>query len=207
MKHMNILEIEKLAYHKMKDRKTKGRENGFIFYHGRRVGKLAINIYKQVSGEIKQQEMDMIYCASLYHDIGKGIEPHNETGAEITKFYLRDLCTPHEVNTVSRIVFEHNRRGSDYNDNSFLGRIVQDADILDHMGTMDIWIAFQWHAEFNETVDVSLEFFSSGKWAEITDTLRSLLNFECSIDAFDKRRAFTQEFINRFEREAQGQLF
>lgn len=204
---MDVAKIEKLAYLKMKDRKTKGREEGFIFYHGIRVGKIAKRIYDDVVEVKKQEEMDILYCGCLFHDIGKGIEPHNETGAQITSYYLRDLCNPSDLEVISNIVYEHNLRGEKYNGISTLGKIAQDADILDHMGAMDIWIAIQWHANFNEGVDISLDFYRCGRWEEIVLDLRALLNFPCSIEAFDKRRDFTKEFIERLYRENAGELF
>ena len=203
---MDVSKIEELAYYKMKDRKTKGREQGFIYYHGKRVGNIAKRIYDEVVEVKKQEEIDLLYCGCLFHDICKGIEPHNETGAEITSYYLRDLCSPSEIEIISRVVYEHNLRG-EYSGISTLGKIAQDADILDHMGAMDIWIAIQWHGNFNESVDVSLDFYKGGKWEEIVVELRSLLNFPCSIKAFDKRREFTKEFIERLYRENAGELF
>lgn len=204
---MDVAKVEKLAYLKMKDRKTKGREEGFIFYHGKRVGEIAKKIYNEVVYVKEQEEMDILYCGCLFHDIGKGMEPHNETGAEITRFYLRDLCTLSDLEVISNIVYEHNLRGEKYNSVSTLGKIAQDADILDHMGAMDIWIAIQWHGNFNEGVDISLDFYKGGKWEEIVLKLRGLLNFPCSIEAFDKRCNFTKEFIERLYRENAGELF
>lgn len=146
---MDITKIEKLAFHKMKERKTKGREEGFIYYHGKRVGKLALKIYDEVVVDKEQREKELLYCGCLFHDIGKGIEPHNETGAEIAKYYLKDMYSPPDLETISQVIYEHNLRGEKYKGISTLGKIAQDADILDHMGAMDIWIAIQWHGNFN----------------------------------------------------------
>ncbi len=206
MLKMDLIQIEQLAYSKMKDRKTLGREKGFIYYHGRRVAKIAVNIYENVADNKTSEEKNLLYCGCLFHDIGKGIEPHNETGALITREYLKEFLTPNQLDTVSEVVYQHNRRGHEYI-NGILGKIAQDADILDHMGSMDIWIAFMYHANFEESVDESLKFFDGGKWEEITKMLRALINYPISLDAFDRRKDFTQKFIETFKREADGSLF
>lgn len=204
---MDIQKLEKLAYEVMKDRKIPGREKGFIYYHGKRTANIALNIYKELVEKENKEEMALLYLGCLFHDLGKGIEPHNETGRELVNYYLRDICNDKQREIVSRIVYEHNLRGEKYQGNSFLGKIAQDADILDHMGTMDIWIAFQWHANFDETVEDSLKFFLGGQWQEITEKLRRLLNFPPSITAFDQRKNFTEEFLRRFQRESEGRLY
>jgi uncharacterized protein len=204
---MDIKQIEELAFNIMKDRKIPGREKGFIYYHGKRTANIALNIYNQLIEKGSKEEMDLLYCGCLFHDVGKGIEPHNETGKELVNYYLQDICNVEQREKISRIVYEHNLRGEKYGGNSFLGKIAQDADILDHMGTMDIWIAFQWHAAFDERVEDSLKFFLGGQWQEIIEKLRSLLNFSPSIDAFDRRKAFTEQFLRHFKRESEGKLY
>ena len=204
---MNIKEIEAFAFEKMKNRKVLGREKGFIFYHGQRVGKIARKIYEQVVDSPVELEKDLLYIGGLFHDIGKGIEPHNETGAVLVKELLTDHCHEEQLQIISDIVREHNQRGEKYQGNSLLGKIIQDADILDHLGTMDIWIAFMYHAQFEESAHNSLEFYTGGQWEEICQMLRSLLNFPVSIKAFDKRKNFTQSFIEQMQREVAGELF
>ncbi|QNO15110.1 HD domain-containing protein [Alkalicella caledoniensis] len=204
---MDIQQIEDIAFDLMKERKVLGREKGFIFYHGRRVGKIAQKIYDKIVQEPVQLEKNLLYVGGIFHDIGKGIEPHNETGAVLVKEILKKTCDEGELQTISDIIREHNLRGSKYEGISLFGKIIQDADIIDHMGSMDIWIAFMYHAQYEESAHNSIEFFSGGKWEEICGVLRSLLNFPVSIEAFDKRMKFTKKFIEQMQREVDGELF
>lgn len=39
----------------------------------------------------------MTFCAAMFHDVGKGIGEHGQTGAEMVRFQLKDELTPGEI--------------------------------------------------------------------------------------------------------------
>lgn len=52
----------------------------------------------------------MTFCAAMFHDVGKGIGEHGQTGAEMVRFLLKDELTPGEIDEVARLVYAHNHR-------------------------------------------------------------------------------------------------
>jgi uncharacterized protein len=80
---MDIERINQIAYESMAHRKThQGREPGFILYHGRRTAQIALRLAAQINGAV---DRNILYTGALFHDIGKGTEPHNEAGARIVR--------------------------------------------------------------------------------------------------------------------------
>ncbi|PLT29954.1 HD domain-containing protein [Peribacillus deserti] len=74
-----------------------------------------------------------MYCGALLHDLTKGIEPHNETGADLVKSLLQPYCPEEEIYPISEIVRLHNKRGN--SDFPIHIKIIQDADVLDHFSS------------------------------------------------------------------------
>ncbi|TCZ79287.1 hypothetical protein E0485_05310 [Paenibacillus albiflavus] len=84
---MNIQTINEIALKTMSKRKSHlRRERGFIYYHGERVGKIALKLRENLFPDQASMD-DIIYVGSLFHDVTKGIEPHNITGAHLTTIY------------------------------------------------------------------------------------------------------------------------
>lgn len=203
---MDINRIEELAFNKMRKRKahTK-REKGYIYYHGLRTAKLAIEIRKMLD-EIDSTKDNVIYAASLFHDIAKGIEPHGGNGSILVQQILKDECSHEELMEIAEIIRCHNLRNSDEDWPRHI-KIVQDADMLDHMGTMDIWLNFIYQAYDEKSVDESIEFFNDEEYESYLKECRRKLNYDISKKIFDDRVEFVNEFIRRLNIEGKGGVF
>ena len=105
---------------------------------------------------------DIIYVAAMFHDVTKGIEPHQETGAVLVKSLLRDECSPEQLDFISDIIALHNTRN--HEELPFYIKLVQDADILDHFGSMDIWMKFLYSAHGEENVWDTVRFWESEEY-------------------------------------------
>lgn len=79
------------------------REKGFIFYHCERVAKLSINLRNTLFPMDNLMD-EIIYVGALFHDVTKGIEPHNKTGALLIKSLLKEECSEQELKEVSEII-------------------------------------------------------------------------------------------------------
>lgn len=200
---MDIKLLQEIAYKKMGKIKAHiERERGHIYYHGLRTAKLALNIRKRLLPFDLQRD-DMIYTGALFHDIGKGIEPHAETGYAIVKHLLLDYLNPEEMKVVSEIVRLHCERVFP-NDYPHWVRIVQDADILDHMGTTEIWMNFLYSAHQEKSIDRSIEWYESLECKKNMNFLRSLLNYDLSKEIWDEKVSFVDSFIQRLKLESEG---
>ncbi len=200
---MDINRIEELAFHKMGKRYSHSkREKGYVYYHGLRTARLAIEIRK-MADEIDNTKDNVIYVASLFHDIAKGIEPHNENGSILVQQVLKGECSHEELMEIAEIIRCHNLRSSNEDWTKHI-RIVQDADMLDHMGTMEIWLNFIYQAYDEKSVDASIEFYDDEKYECYIEDCRRKLNYDISKKIFDDRVEFVHEFIQRLSIEGKG---
>jgi uncharacterized protein len=201
---MDINILKEIAYKLMGNRKAQlEREKGFIYYHGLRVSKLSLNLRKIILNKDCSHD-DIITVASLFHDAAKGIEPHGKNGAVLVKDILRDYCSEDEINEITNIIYYHSLRKKN-NDYSEYIKIVQDSDMLDHFGSMDIWLNFQHCAYKDEPMQKALEFYNNEYNAEV-QKCRALLNYDVSCKIFDDKVSFTDLFVDRFKREAEGEI-
>jgi uncharacterized protein len=198
---MDLNQITQLAYENMKDRKNPWfKERGSVYFHGLRTGKLAVNLRKRILPEDDSRDQ-VLYVSGLFHDIGKDIDPHNENGALITANILHDHCTEEEITLISDYIRKHNQRGKVTN--RYI-QILQDADSLDHEGTIHVWIHFIVTAFCNENIEDALTFWNEKirNW----DMNKDNLNYDVSREIFRERRTFFNAFMERLEKENQGKI-
>ncbi len=178
------------------------REPGYAYYHGQRVGTIALELRELIFPEEDGND-EVILVGSWFHDVSKGIEPHWEHGALMARAILEEFCTPVKLEQIVAIVGGHTlRKQGDYPN---YVKLVQDADILDHFGSQEIWINF-WHCAYRrQTLENSLDFYSDF-YAEHVQRVRELLNYPESIAFFDDKDQFVRNFVERFRREAAGEL-
>jgi uncharacterized protein len=201
---MDINIVSEIAHKLMVNRKAHlAREKGFIYYHGVRVSKLALKLREVIIPEDYSHD-DILVVASLLHDVAKGIEPHGKFGAVLVKDILREHCTEYEINEIADIVHYHQQRIRENNYSDYI-KIVQDADILDHFGAIEIWMNFQHYAYTDEPMHNSVEFYSS-EFDSIVHKSRELLNYDVSRKIFDDKISFVNSFVDRFKKESEGEL-
>jgi uncharacterized protein len=203
--NMEIGKIIQIAEKAMRDRREdQKREKGFIFFHGLRTAKLALNLKQKLKTNCNFSD-DVLFAGALFHDIGKGTEPHNQTGAEMAKNCLSGYCSENELRDICDIIFSHNRRNElDGLSNEI--KLVQDADILDHFGSLEIWLKFLYSAHNNENISDALNFWQSKEFNNYQKICRNLLNFEISKQIFDEKNFFQNEFSKRLTIEANGEI-
>jgi uncharacterized protein len=194
---MDLVRIERLAFESMADRREpRERERGWIFYHGRRTAKLAL----WLCGELKAgADREVLFAGALFHDIGKGSDNHNEAGAAAARKLLKNLCAPGQLDSICELILKHCQRthSPDYSEAVM---IVQDADVLDHFGPIEPWLAFYWSGKSGETFHDHLR-FKAGKGSLFNRRkMRAALNYDVSKRMFDERLAFEEEFFTRFHR-------
>ncbi len=202
---MNLEKIKELAYKHMADRKAhKEREKGFIFYHGVRTGKLAVSLREAIIPGNTQKDQ-ILRVAGYFHDVAKGIEPHGEYGAVLVKEILKDQCTPSELEEISELIFYHQKRKKDPNYSDYI-KIFQDADTLDHLGTIEIWMNFNYYSYMEQPIEESVKFYNE-HFDEQVRTMRELLNYQISERILDDKVQFVKDFAERMKAEANGEIF
>ena len=194
---MNIEKVEQAACERMAGRQeSKDREPGWLYHHGRRVARIALHLADEMGVSV---DRDVLVAGALFHDIGKGAEPHNEIGATITRETLNPLCTPSELEEICDIIRNHNQRQLSGHFSEAV-RIVQDADVLDHVGSIGPWLAFYWSGVHNETFDDHIRFIEGEENATTQMRMKAGLNYEMSRRIFDERLAFEKHFFAEVRR-------
>ncbi|MBN1264665.1 MAG: HD domain-containing protein [Anaerolineales bacterium] len=192
---MNREQIEQIARSVMLDCKThKEREPGWIFYHGLRTARIAEDICSLLDLNI---DGDVLFTGALFHDIGKGSKPHNIVGAELTGKLLGTHFDEEELDRICEIVRLHNQRNNGH-EYSLEVRVVQDADLLDHVGPINSWLAFYWSGTHNETIEDHVSFITSEETEQERERLRSQLNFDVSVRMYDERILWEDRFFETF---------
>jgi len=201
---MDLAVIQEMAWKSMGKRHSHpDREPGYAYYHGQRVAKIAIQLREWVLPHEDQYD-DVILVGGWFHDVGKGIEPHWEYGALICREILQDQCPGPQLEQIVEIVGGHTlRKVREY---PHYVKLVQDADILDHFGSQEIWLNF-WHTAYRrKNVEYTLDYYHNS-YAEHIQQVRELLNYPKSVEVFDEKDRFVRTFIERFSRESEGELF
>lgn len=109
-----------------------------------------MNLKTQLDSKISVCD-DILFIGCLFHDIGKGKENHSEMGSAIVKELLKNECLDYEIDEIVNIVRLHTYRIKKNNYDEHI-KIIQDADLLDHFGTMEIWMTFARFAYKEKTV-------------------------------------------------------
>ncbi len=96
-----------------------------------RAAKLSLNLRKLLFPGSTDFD-DVIFAGAQFHDIGKGIEPHEETGYAVVRHILKEYCSSEELDNISEIVRCHCKRMIP-NDKvrfveSFVERVKNEAD-------------------------------------------------------------------------------
>ena len=193
---MDIQRIEEIAQTEMIGIRSDTREPGWILYHGQRTGKIAVFLAKKLNCEINR---DVLYTAGLFHDIGKGKGSHNEVGSHLTRHLLYGIVTSSELDKICDVILYHNqRKKSDSFSNNV--KLVQDADLIDHVGLIDVWMALYWRGHHGESIHDHIAYYKGEECRKWRDYMRSHLNYDASLQIFEQRIQLEDDLLSRFRR-------
>lgn len=200
---MDFEKLDKLAFKYMGKKKShKEREMGAAYYHGRRVAHGVIELRKRLFDD---DSMDNILrCAGMFHDIGKGIEPHSCTGAVLVRELLKDEMSESELEQVCRLIEAHCDRKPQTDAHSWDEKLLQDADLLDHFGSQGIWMSVSYYAYTTQQEMDQVPAFYKSEWQDRISKNRTLLNYDLSKKIFDDKVSFEMQIAERMEIEKDG---
>lgn len=203
---MDFDALNKLAFKYMGKKKShQEREIGAAYYHGKRVANGVIELRKKLFDDDSMD--DALRCAGMFHDIGKGIEPHTHTGAVLVRDLLKDQMSETELEQVCRLIEAHNDRNPQTDAHSWDEKLLQDADLLDHYGSQGIWMSVSYYAYTTQQEMNQVPAFYMTEWQEQMAKHRKLLNFDLSKQIFDDKVSFEMKIANRMEIEKDGVYF
>ena len=203
---MDFDRLNELAFSLMGRRKAHHeRETGFIYEHGQRVANLSLELRRRLFPDDASFD-DVLRCAAIFHDLGKGVGEHGHTGALLARDALKDLLTGDELDVVCDLIRVHNKRRPDDESVSPAARLLQDADVLDHFGSCEVWLNVSYSRYLNQNFRESLAFYKE-QWPDEVRKCRESLNFELSKVIFDDKIAFSNLYAARLEKESRGEIF
>ena len=203
---MDFERLDQLAQKYLRKRKTHiEREIGDAYFHGMRTGKSAVLLRERIFPEQKEWD-DVLRCAGMFHDIGKGIEPHNHSGAVLIRDLLKEELSAEEVEEVCSLIEAHCDRQPGSEKHTERAKLLQDADLLDHYGTQGIWLSCNWYAYVGQEEMNQVPVFYFSEWVEQAKRHRELLNYEVSKEIFDEKVQFELSVVKRMELEGNGEF-
>ena len=161
-----------------------------------------ISLRKAVTGDDSHD--DLLRAAAMFHDVGKGIEPHARSGSVLVRDLLQGYATADEVEEMARLIAAHCDRHPNEEKYDLWAKLLQDADLLDHFGTCDIWMCFNYCAYNGQEGIQKAADFLENEFPQHAKRYRELLNFEVSRRIFDEKLAFERSFTQRLLIEATG---
>lgn len=203
---MDMERLDQIAQHFMKNRKSHNqREIGAVYYHGQRTARGIIELRKAIVPGDDSHD-NILRAAAMFHDIGKGLEPHEQYGALIAKDALKDAVTPEELAEIIRIIAAHCDRCGENSPHDVWCKLQQDADLLDHFGTYEVWMCFQYYAHKGGGLADAADFYHTDL-ESFLGKHRALLNFDISRQIYDDKAAFEWQFVERLYVECQGYYY
>ena len=200
---MDFEKLDTLAMKWMGSRKShKEREIGAVYDHGKRVSTGVLSLRKAVTEDSSHD--NLLRAAGMFHDVGKGIEPHDRSGAVLTRDLLKEHVAADELEEVARLIAAHCDRCPQEARYDVWACLLQDADLLDHYGTYDIWMCFNYYAYTSQEGIGKATNFLLNEYPQQAAHHRELLNFEVSKQIFDEKIAFEKAFAQRLMIETTG---
>lgn len=200
---MDFLKLEKIAENFMKNRRFhQYRETGSVYYHGARVARGTLQLRRLTTDDAGHD--DILRCAAMFHDIAKGMKPHSYYGAMLVRDILKDELTPYEMDEVCRLILAHGDRRPAREVHDLWVWLIQDADVLDHVGTGEIWMSCIHSAYMGKPITDMLDWYTCG-FDEQMAKYRSRLNLGVSREIFDSKVDFERQFIRRLMVESTGE--
>lgn len=200
---MDFEKLDKLAFKYMGQKKShQAREMGAAYYHGRRVANGVIELRKRLFADDSMD--DILRCAGMFHDIGKGIEPHSHTGAILVRELLKDELSESKLEQVCRLIAAHCDRQPQTDAHSWDEKLLQDADMLDHYGSQGIWMSVSYYAYTTQQEMDQVPAFYQRDFPDQIAKCRNLLNYDISKTIFNDKVSFEMQIAERMEIEKNG---
>lgn len=199
--------LKNIAFEEMAGKSSHSfKEKGNKYYHGERVAKLAVKLRQIVIPDDDSHD-DILTAAAWFHDIRNGIENHAQEGAEATRKTLSGHCTDEELDKICEIITVHDDRFSPRELFSDCIKLQQDADLLDHFGTFDIWSIVLYSIHINQTINETRDYMIGDERQKENEYYRNQLNFEVSRKIYDEKIEFLTDFTKRFDVELNGGIW
>ena len=111
-----------------------------------------------------------------------------------------------ELKEICEIIALHDNRTEQHHAYSDYVKLHQDADLLDHFGSYDVWMHFAYASAHNQTLQQMADYLKNVRPAEDQRYLNEL-NFSVSKAIYLEKSNFLKQFTERFCAECSGEIW
>ncbi len=201
---MNRAQLEEILQKELAGQADIAGRGEWTLDHCLRTARLSVTLRK-LTGQPQQLD-DLVFAAGLFHDVAHDSvarELHEQAGAKRTCELLTGILPAGFLSEVAAIIAVHDDRRPDDGRGAAVS-LVQDADMLDHFGTLRIWMEFGYAAKhgirFSESVCRVRAIQQKRSW------YGSLLHYDVSRRELFRRLDYEVQFTERAEAESRGKL-
>lgn len=182
------------------------RKSGeFIIYHSLRVACYVERILKVEGPRLSPDEQLLLRLAAVLHDLGRlvKVDGHAEISAQLVEAWLaadfRRGETIKDPQRLRYLILAHSNK--DHLETDLAAQILKDADILDEIGVMSIFMATSRLDRSSSTFFADLHERLDGHELSYCDRQMARLGTEMAKTILLQKRNFIQGFIEQLEAE------
>ena len=193
--------------------RTPGREPAYRLLHGHRVARLGLQLLDEpdvAAAGPAEGARPVVWLAGLLHDLfkeGLGADaPGTDHAAASRDWAARHLPPLFGADTAQRVAeacWLHNKRQLPA---PVEARVLQDADLLDHFGAQEVWLAAYFSASRGQGLAACLAYLTgevNGRWRRYA---LDHVHFDSARAALVERLRYADALIARLQAEAEGRL-
>ena len=180
----------------------------FAVLHSLRVESYVMKIMAREGSVLSEPEVTLIRLAAILHDTGRldKKEGHANLGAQIAKNWLQEYPNPalesNEIERVGVLIADHSNK--EVHEQDFGKAVLKDADTLDEIGAMSIFMSSSW-------VDAQSPFFFHDLRQRLIDfeipfcdQKLAILNTDGAKQILKEKKSFLENFVAQITEELQS---
>ena len=182
----------------------------FAVLHSLRIESYVLKILAREQHHLSEHDVTLLRLAAILHDLARmeDVENHAKLGAEMAEPWLQEQSslTNTDIERVLEMIADHSNKKVKEQD--FCRAVLKDADTLDEIGAMSIFMAGNWLDRrspffFYELRQRLIEFE-----IPFCDKQLSILNTDGAREILNEKKAFIENFISQLTDEvhADGQI-
>ena len=168
----------------------------FAFLHSLRVEALTVQILAREQHGLSAHEVELIRLAAILHDVARmgERENHAQIGAEVAGKWLegRPSLDGRDIQTVTGMIANHSSKGQPAS--GYPLAVLQDADTLDEIGVMSIFMSSNWLDKQSPFFFHHLRQSLMEQEIPYCDKKLGILNTQGAREILQEKKAFLENF-------------
>jgi len=180
----------------------------FAVLHSLRVEAYTLKILARERHPLSEHEIILLRLAAILHDLARmeDVENHAKLGAEIAEQWFRDhsgfSLTSGNIERVLEMIADHSNKKVKEQD--FCKAVLKDADTLDEIGAMSIFMAGNWLERRSPFFFYDLRQRLIEFEIPFCDKQLSILNTDGAREILNEKKVFVENFISQLTDEVQA---